>query len=232
MSDNFKLLTAHGLQVGSSVGDLYEVPADKMSFVNAMKFHNINTSEENLKLYLVDDESGVTDDTKLFLNIDLPVNETIGLNFGFPFVLNTDGDKIRAVTDTASKVNAILYGAEEDPATGNDALYKLLSGHGSQIAAAAASIFTVQADTQARIKKVWLHNTNTTTENVKLYLVENGGSANAARLFFDADLVANASVEIISDFPDILNNVGDSIRAETTTAGKVNPFIFGREDPV
>jgi len=71
--------------------------------------HNINTSTENVVLYIDDGTN-----ERIAYNMDVAANDTIQIEFrgeGLPL----DGDssqKITGVTDTASKVNVTFTGSD------------------------------------------------------------------------------------------------------------------------
>ena len=103
-----------------------------------------------------------------------------------------------------------------------------------QIAASAGSILT-NGSNKTEVKSINIHNTNTSTETVKLYRVPNSGgslgTAGADDIFYQADLAADESAQLEwAGGGMILESVNDSIQAATTTGSKVNYFINGMEE--
>jgi len=73
-----------------------------------------------------------------------------------------------------------------------------------------------------------LHNANTTTENVLLYYVPNGDSADNTTLFANIAVAANDTVNIdFSKCGIIFEDSGDTLQAVTDTASKVVLTAFG-----
>ena len=108
----------------------------------------------------------------------------------------------------------------------NDAAY---------IASSAGAIYTNEATETSFIKSVVIHNTNTTAETVKLYVVpDSGGSlgtAGVSNLMHNISVAADATVHI--EFPGpgiVLKGTKDSIQAVTTTASKVTYWVSVRID--
>ena len=103
------------------------------------------------------------------------------------------------------------------------------------IADSAAAVYTNPASTTSYAVSMKLHNTNTTAESVKIWLVpDNAGSvgtaADANEIWAD-DLAANESLEL--DWGKIglvLSDTNDTIQMETDTASKVTVIIDGRKD--
>lgn len=79
-----------------------------------------------------------------------------------------------------------------------------------------------------------LHNTNTTSENVKLYVVPNNagslGTATSAHLILNILLVANDTLLVELPYALVLTGTNDSIQGNTTTASKVTVIAFGDKD--
>lgn len=99
------------------------------------------------------------------------------------------------------------------------------------IASSAGSIYANPSTTTTIIKSIWIHNGNTTTETVKLYLVpDSGGSlgtADASNIFFEQAIAAGDSYEVTPAFPFVLTDTNDSLQAVTTTASKVTVIVLG-----
>ena len=105
-------------------------------------------------------------------------------------------------------------------------------GEIQQIAAAAASVYTNPAATDAEVHSIIIHNTNTTTENVELWNVPDSGGALGtaadANKFYKVAVSANETVIIDCDEVGlVLNDTNDSIQAATDTASKVTIQLMG-----
>jgi hypothetical protein len=108
----------------------------------------------------------------------------------------------------------------------NDAAY---------IASTAGAIYTNAASETSFIKSIVIHNTNTTTETVKIYVVPDSagsvGTAAVSNLIYNLDIVANDTVHL--EFPGpgiVLKGTNDTVQAVTTTASKVTHWISVRID--
>lgn len=100
-----------------------------------------------------------------------------------------------------------------------------------QLAAAAASIYANPVSTKTLVVGLTLHNTNTTTETVKVYVVPDSagelGAASASNRVLNIALAANDTLEWEFPFGTMLTDTNDSIQAETTSASKVTVLIHG-----
>jgi len=112
MAQTHELLSSHGAQVSDSAAAVYTVPSSTVGYVKSILLHNTNTSAENVKLYFVENGGSVAD-SRLILNVSLEANETLEWMLEYPLPMETAGDTIQAVTDTASKVNIVISGMEE-----------------------------------------------------------------------------------------------------------------------
>lgn len=83
-----------------------------------------------------------------------------------------------------------------------------------QIASTEGDIFTAAAD--AAGVSILIHNTNTTTETVQIFIQPSGGTS---RRYLYKDIPANDTLiwEV-----KVMFSTGDKVRALTTTAAKVN----------
>lgn len=99
-----------------------------------------------------------------------------------------------------------------------------LLGHG-QLANSKTTIYTVPASTSTIVKTITLVNTNTTTENVNLYIYR----ATASRRIIPQNMNLVAGNLVIYD-DELCLEAGDLIEGDTTTASKVDYSIHGCED--
>ena len=98
---------------------------------------------------------------------------------------------------------------------------KLASG---QVASSAGSIYSASGVT-GYVKTIILHNTNTIVESVTLYNDGTGDSNKFLKLSLDPDETVTwefGHMFVVAD--------GDNIQADTTTASKVNFFLYGAEE--
>ncbi len=96
-------------------------------------------------------------------------------------------------------------------------------------------MFTQPSGQKSYIRNIILHNTNTTTETVKLYKVPNNGNAvgTAADInnFYQDNLLANQTQIIDFSIPGLmLIDLNETIQGVTTTASKVTIEINGATD--
>lgn len=89
----------------------------------------------------------------------------------------------------------------------------------------AAGSILANSSISTQISSVLLHNTNTTTETIQLFLVPNSagavGAASVSNRIAYLLLVANETLELTFKFPPTLSNANDALFGQTTTAGKV-----------
>ena len=102
--------------VGSSAGSLFSNPASTKTFVRGVVLHNTNTTAETVKVYVVPDSGGALGTAgagNRVLNILLPANDTLFVEFPYSVVLSDTNDSIQAETTTASKVTALVIGDKD-----------------------------------------------------------------------------------------------------------------------
>lgn len=85
-----------------------------------------------------------------------------------------------------------------------------------------AAIFTAAAVTY--LKKLFLYNTNASTQTIQLYLTPAGG---AAMPFRQLALALNESADVLEDGDSITFAVGDALEAVTTTASAASFALAG-----
>ena len=114
------------------------------------------------------------------------------------------------------------------------ALQRTKLGDIAYIPATAGSIYANPSSTKTFVRGLTLHNTNTTTEIVKLYAVPDStgslGTAAASNRCLNVSLTANETLLIEFPYPLVLTDENDSIQAETTTASKVTVLVLGDQD--
>lgn len=101
------------------------------------------------------------------------------------------------------------------------------------VGSSAATIYTNPSSTKSFIRSIVLHNTNTTTETVKLYVVPDAGgsvgTASAASRILNIALASNETF-VWDMYPITLSDTNDTLQAETTTASKVTVLVCGDKD--
>jgi hypothetical protein len=111
------------------------------------------------------------------------------------------------------------------------ALLRSKLGDIQYIASTAGSIYANPASKKTYIKGFLLHNTNTTAETVKLYVVPDSasalGTATGAHLILNISLTANDTLLVEMPYTLTLTDQNDSVQAVTTTASKVTVLVFG-----
>lgn len=94
-----------------------------------------------------------------------------------------------------------------------------------------AGSILANSSTSTQISSILLHNTNTTTETIMLFLVPNNAGALGAAALTNriayVNLAANETLEITFKFPPTLAGANDALFGQTTTAGKVTATISG-----
>lgn len=102
------------------------------------------------------------------------------------------------------------------------------------IGASAASIYANPAVTKTFVKGLVLHNTNTTSETVQVYVVPDSasalGTAGAGNRILVLSLPANDTLFVEFPYSVTLTDTNDSIQAQTTTASKVTVLLLGDKD--
>lgn len=102
--------------VAASAGSIYANPASTKTFVRGLVLHNTNGSAETVKVYVVPDSSsslGTAGAGNRVLNISLPANDTLFVEFPYSVVLTDTNDSIQAETTTASKVTVLVIGDKD-----------------------------------------------------------------------------------------------------------------------
>jgi hypothetical protein len=108
----------------------------------------------------------------------------------------------------------------------NDAAY---------VASTAGAIYTNASGETSYLKSITLHNTNTTSENVKIYIVPDSsgsvGTAGVSNRIYNVTLATNETLQI--EFPGpgkVLKGTNDTVQAVTDTASKVTYWATVRID--
>lgn len=99
----------------------------------------------------------------------------------------------------------------------------------AQLTDAAATYYTVPAQTRTVLKKVTLTNDGTAPETVTLYLVETGGTAGASNIVLKGKAIGAGETYEAYELEGHIMNAGDFIRALASTASKVNLHVSGVE---
>jgi hypothetical protein len=114
------------------------------------------------------------------------------------------------------------------------ALQRAKLGDIQYIASTAGSIYANPASTKTYVKGFILHNTNTTAETVKLYVVPDSaaalGTATTAHLILNISLPANDTLLVELPYALTLTDTNDSVQGVTTTASKVTVIVFGDKE--
>lgn len=109
------------------------------------------------------------------------------------------------------------------------------TGDSQQIATTAGAIYTNASGETSFVTAIRLHNTNTTSETVKIYMVpDSGGSVGTAGtddMLENITLTANETLHIgLEGGGHVFSDTNDTVQAETTTASKVNVWVTARVD--
>jgi hypothetical protein len=102
--------------VGSSAGSIYANAAGVKTYVKGLVLHNTNTTAETVQVYDVPDSSGALGTPGVgnrILNVSLPANDTLIVEFPCAVVLSDTNDSLQAQTTTASKVTVLVLGDKE-----------------------------------------------------------------------------------------------------------------------
>lgn len=105
----------------------------------------------------------------------------------------------------------------------------------AQLGNSAGTLYANPSSKKTYIRLIVLHNTNTTSETVRLYLVPDSsgseGSAGDANKFYQGTISPNDTV--IMEFPTVglmLIDTNDTIQGYSTTASKVTCQIYGGQE--
>lgn len=93
-----------------------------------------------------------------------------------------------------------------------------------QLASSIGDLYTVPASTSTIIKTITCVNTNTTDETINVYVTPSAGTA---RRIIHGVLLANLGSMVCDS--EITLATGDKLRADTTTASKVDYIVAGVE---
>lgn len=105
-------------QPGATNTDLYTVPSSKKATITAIHVANTNSATKYFSLYVVQNGDTVADDVILAKQQKLVgTDDSNGggtWTMEFPIPLNTVGDKISGIQETAGAVTVTIIGFEED----------------------------------------------------------------------------------------------------------------------
>jgi len=93
--------------VSDSLGVIYTPSGATKGVVHLIEIHNINTTAENVLLY---DNNGSTN--FLMKNLSIDPDDTVFITYPGEGSVYENGDSLKAITDTASKVNIKVNGSE------------------------------------------------------------------------------------------------------------------------
>lgn len=97
----------------------------------------------------------------------------------------------------------------------------------------AGAIYTCPSGKTANIKSIILFNGNSTTETVKVYVVNNNGgsvgTAGVTNQILSISLTSGNTFEFTPGYPIELTAQNDTIQADSTTTAKVNYIVCGKE---
>jgi len=100
-----------------------------------------------------------------------------------------------------------------------------------QIAATPGSVYANPVSTKTYLRGFIAHNTNTTAESVRFYVVPDAagalGTASAANRIVNYSIPANDTLLVSFEYPIILTDTNDAVFAETTTAARVTLILLG-----
>ena len=109
MATTHKLLNTEGStpwQLANTPTDIYD-PDGVIGLVKTIILHNMNSSTEDVEIFF-----NGTADTQRMLYVSLEANETFEWSLGHVIVVQAD-EVLKGQSDTASKVNYFIFGAEE-----------------------------------------------------------------------------------------------------------------------
>lgn len=114
------------------------------------------------------------------------------------------------------------------------ALQRAKLGDIQYIASTAGSVYTNAASTKTYVRGFTFHNTNTSTEVVKVYVVPDSGgalgTAGVSNKIMEFNLTAGDTVTFEFPYSCVLTDTNDSVQAATTTASKVTIIVHGDKD--
>ncbi len=100
------------------------------------------------------------------------------------------------------------------------------------VSASAAAVVTNPASTYTSIRLIILHNNNSTTETVNIWVVPDSsgavGTAGDANKMTSIDILPGETVQLDFPAPGIyLTSTNDTLQMATTTASKVTVQVYG-----
>lgn len=105
----------------------------------------------------------------------------------------------------------------------------------TQLGNSAGTLYANPSSKKTYLRLIVLHNTNTTSETVRLYIVPDSsgseGTAGDANKFYQGIIAPNDTV--VLEFPAVglmLVDVNDTIQGYSTTASKVSVQIYGGQE--
>jgi hypothetical protein len=105
-------------QPGAVNTDLYTVPAAKKATITGILGANTDAATKYFSLHLVQNGDAVANDVALAMNQKLVGTGDAGgggvWTFVWPIPMNTAGDKISGIQETATAITVTIVGFEED----------------------------------------------------------------------------------------------------------------------
>lgn len=102
--------------VAATAGSIYANPAATKTIIKGLMLHNTNSGPEVVKVYVVPDSAGALGTAvagHLILNVSLPSNDTLMVEFPYALTLTDTNDSLQASTTTASKVTVMVLGDKD-----------------------------------------------------------------------------------------------------------------------
>ncbi len=114
------------------------------------------------------------------------------------------------------------------------ALQRAKLGDIAYVPGTAGPIYANPAGTKTFVRGLILHNTNATTETVKVYLVPDAalalGTPATGNRILNISLAPNDTLIVEFPYSHVLTDTNDSLQAVTTSASKVTVVVFGDKD--
>lgn len=102
--------------IATTAGSIYANPASTKTVIKGLILHNTNSTTETVRVHVVPDSAGALGtaaDGNRILNVSLPANDTLLVEFPYAVTLTDANDSLQAATTTASKVTVIVLGDKD-----------------------------------------------------------------------------------------------------------------------
>ena len=105
------------VRLGAGKTTVYANPASMKTYIRSIHLHNTDVADKYIEIWNVPDNAaavGTADDTNKWIQVTVPTDESVFLEFGAPGIILVDeNDSIQAEPEAADKITFQMYGFTE-----------------------------------------------------------------------------------------------------------------------